>query len=252
MRLADFKKANCPLFRTPTPDFSQVDGVIDNLLVEAWKSGDGPDKVVDYVLNKKGVTSQITDQIAENLAFQRYQQLDGLKEKEAKIDETVAQEQQEKEASAKAQMERELAEKENIYSQTVEQQTAKSNEYTASQSALEEMRSRIQSKLNEVGGEKNLMNLLEINRALIEGTDPKTQRETLAEKIKNFHRRLDSQPKAEKSTNLPVDREIIYGDITPPVSNPEDSEEGFKTLYQKNKEQTFTGKVWKVLNYKIW
>lgn len=231
--IEDYAHAKCSLFRTPPIDFTGIESKLKGVIVEQWQKGYSASNAVDGLLNDTGIAGELTRQVAESLAFQRRVTLEGLKDESKKTTKNIKNEQKEavNEVDEQYRLEIEQAEKQTEALQ--EEQERKRNEHSMTENSVNEMRDRVQRSLGNIGGERNLATLFQINQELLGERKPEVG------KTPKVYERVKRVEEALKSS-LPV----TAGSV------PQNKE--YKSYIQKKREHTFLGKILRLFDYEIW
>jgi hypothetical protein len=174
MRIYDFRKADCRLFRTPPVDLTDVKEGIENAIMEAWRNQNSAQGIVDQILDDSKIIQNLSSQIRENLAFQRKVQLDKIKLTEKERTSQYQKEQNSRLESFQQAMGQEIQTRQQTAYQKEAELTARSKTYDATQASLEETRRKIRERMDALGGIKTAEKILEINDLLLDET-PKTK-----------------------------------------------------------------------------
>jgi hypothetical protein len=154
--------------RRPSVDVGAVDGAVQELLVNAWRAGNGVDAAINNVLGNNSIVSKLTSQVEAQLEYQRQVGIDAvMAEYNSRIAAVEAQRQEQIEVvkaelmnydsdAALKNSEAEVAKEEEVYSATLK--------------SLEEIRVRVQAELSRVGGQEGLEALAQIKKTLVEPT----------------------------------------------------------------------------------
>jgi len=252
MKIEDYKKADCSLLRLPPIDASSVMKAIELELAKAWENGSSANGVIDSILRNDAVLNQVKDQISDSLEFQRATAMDSInEEKESNIqhykNEKEAKLQQVEESLGSV-----VSEKEDKLKEMNERLSSKHSGYSASQKRLEEMRSRIQERLKEIGGKEGFETLLSIQDMV------KDKNET--RNAKSYDAKKESEAEELSCSKEPIYelRKVISAVDSKEKIDPlagKNLEEVVKAAEESNKKHGrvyhFFKKVWEVLNYEI-
>ena len=268
MRLSDYRLADCALFRIPPIDFSNIDEVIKRAMVDAWKNGSSATNAVDAILNDYSIIEQLSEQIAENLEFQKDAALDKLDYQQKKA---IAAEEFEKEQvlfEIEQTLGKEVADKERAKRDADSKVDSSNKAYTAAQARLNEMRARIEEKLQAVGGREAYEKLMRINDALQDGySGPEKKKAKRKKRVSHLDVSSMDPAYADQSfayygsSNIQraLDLATVKGEIDPLEGETLDTLVEKKHFWQRKTatEQKdgpiyrFGRKVWKVLNYRL-
>lgn len=288
MGLDDYQKANCALYRLPPIDTSAVASAIELTLVRAWEQGLSADRALHSVLNDQNVVGALTEQVAKHLEYQRRTALMTAKEQSMQ-----SIKQYEEAAAAKlAQVDASygtVATQKAAAFQHVSDQLAQQNvSYTAAQKKLEELRARVQQRLQEVGGEQGLQALLTIHESVTNPQDSTFQQleahdqdadsskstsqstaqayasqeqkgasdDSSADSSSAFKKHRSVQQQAKSEQNLEKALQIaMTTDTVDPLKGDTLEKVVARSMQQKKKPgktYRFFASVWKILNYKLW
>ncbi|GEM_PF-6655923 len=261
MDLSYYRFADCGLFRTPPVDFSSVKEEIERMLVTAWQSGKPAGTAIEEIAGNEQIVGKLSGQIEQSLLYQRSHAVDSLgregeeqkKGYEAVRDMRFAGIEQTLGAAA-AEKERELAKAAEAYGQT-------QGSYNAAQARLEELRAKVREQLKSIGGRQGYNALSSINRGM--AGDAGAALPSLAYRPMPLRPRKPRQAYSGAEEAQPTDEQEGTEDAGVQAQAPQTPEgdeqgsleeviarieEGEKT----NIVRRFFGKVWSVLNYKIW
>ena len=163
MGTKEYVGANCTLFRTPPVDVSIVGSDIENMIVDAWKSGRSASDTLLTLLDNKEVLSELSSQVSSSLLFQRRTELDEIKDE---VDTRKQKYQQNYETKIKEIDQTvgiDTQEKQKLLILAQQELKRKEQEYDASLAGLDDMRQRVREKLKNIGGEKGFEDLLRIH-----------------------------------------------------------------------------------------
>ncbi|MBI2672904.1 hypothetical protein HYX19_01470 [Candidatus Woesearchaeota archaeon] len=176
--LDDYKGSDCALFRMPPINFEVVRVELERIMLDTWRQEGSADSAVNSILHNTRIIAALKSQIEDNVRFQKEQALEsletktsgkleeyenGIKDGLGKINETIGTEVKYNE------------ERLNALNQEGREKLAN---YNAAQARLEEMRSRIKSKLKDLGGKEQLENILTIHQSVVLEKPPDAQEET--------------------------------------------------------------------------
>ena len=169
MKIKDYTYADCTLFRQPPVDFSIVQQAIEKNLLDLWERGYSANSSIDYMLENNELLGQLTDQVAENLQFQREQMLSNIEvDKEGQI--LTYEEEKERNLQAiRTSLGRRAEDKNGEYEKTNQEYVERRTSCDAVSQRLEEMRRRIQDKYKRLGGEKGYQNIVELTKLTVSG-----------------------------------------------------------------------------------
>ncbi len=249
MKIEDYKKADCSLFRLPPIDTSVVGNAIDLALVKAWENGLSIDSLIESVLNDKKVLKQVTEQISENLEFQRATALHNIDEKKKGSIQSYKTEEEMKLQQIQESLGTDITEKETRLKKVNQQLSDKHSNYNASQKKLEEMRIRIQEKLKDIGGKEGFETLLSI-QGLVKnknesqnvpqyGNKTKEEQGYAKEPIYDLDKAIKAVTAEEKID--PLEGKTLEA----VVKKAEEDRRRHGNVYR------FFKKVWRVLNYEL-
>jgi hypothetical protein len=228
MEISDFKKADCKLWRLPSVDLSKVQSAIEEALVRAWQQGSSIDTAIQDAVSNNQEVAAITQQVNEALTFQREQILADVKIKYQEAEEIAKKQEQARLEKVNTQYGTQIEDAARRLAQTKEKEESVRQTYDAAQASLQETRDKIQSKLNEFGGEQGYETVLKINELL---TDPTKKAQPRKKREKNLEGRVDKDAESGLTKISDIVREI----------------EKEKPLYKR-----VYSKVKAILNYKIW
>lgn len=280
MKINDYKHANCALFRLPPIDFSKINEVIENAIVDSWKNGESAQNVLNQMLNNSSVVKTLSNQIADNMNFQRETTL-----RQAKEDERIKLEQTETERQAQLQKINatvvvEASEKGKIVDSLRTQLNEQNIAYSATEAKLNELRKKVKDSLYKLGGEEKIDQLLTINELVVAA--PTTIASTISPTSTSAQISSSNIPAAQTSTdtvNYTTTKENTEYPVTTSDTSAQPAQIGKSIELTKEQtkidlekkiedslkesETTFPAKkrgltyrffkgVWDVLNYKIW
>ncbi len=247
MKIEDYKKADCSLFRLPPIDASVVGSAIEVALVKAWENGSSVNSIIENVLNDKKILKQVTEQISENLEFQKVTALRNIDEKKKESIRSYETEGEAKLQQIQESLGNVISEKETGLKKVSQQLSERHSNYNASQKKLEEMRIRIQEKLKGIGGEEGFETLLSI-QGLVKKQDKaqsvpqynnKDEQSYAKEPIYDLGKVIKAVTSEEKIN--PLEGKTLEAVV-------EKAEEDKK---KHGKVYRFFKKVWRVLNYEL-
>ena len=92
MQIEDFRLADCRLFRLPRVDFSRVQHVIENAVVNTWTKNGTAGAALDSLLSNEEIYNALAAQLRVSLGFQREQSLQNLEaRKESRVEELTTE-----------------------------------------------------------------------------------------------------------------------------------------------------------------
>ena len=272
MKIEDYRKADCSLFRIPPVNISELERDLEKRLVSAWRAGYDPNSAISSVVNDKSLIKRIADQISQSLSFQRKV---GLGEVETETTERVEEHKtayQEKVKAVEDRLGPEEQERRTKFEEEQQKYRQQNSVYSASVSSLEEMKYRIRDQLTELGGEEGIEALLSIEKEVaVPLTDisqtttipASTKEKSEAPKRGNYDE--SSIEKAARESVFKRHREGLQkerlenktgdGFIVPKNAGDDSNYSPSKDLSEINSPEQSGGfwrSVWKVLNYKIW
>jgi len=250
MKIDDYEKADCTLYRIPPVDLSQIQASINKTLAEVWEKGGNVNNAIDNVLNNDGMIGDLQQQIAKHVNFQKKTALDNLNQEEIKANNNYVARREEALSKVEAAYGQNLSDKEKSYQDKSKELQNKRTSYSASQARLEKIRYNIQHNMQEIGGKEGLEKLLQINDRLTRGTEKPAP--PYSSSTKKSSSKKGKAPTPKTAPPLPPGSEL---ETT--VEAKGQAEEG--SLENENlalepvqpKYKHFFKKVWKVLNYKI-
>jgi hypothetical protein len=214
MNIRDFADADCRLFRIPPIDFSNVAKIIEDTLLDAWQQSNNASYTFSRLVENKDILDRLSPQLQESLRFQRENELRRIQEEEKRKKEELQTRYKgqineiKSSYDAKIEVSSQAAKKAEGVMQRI------SREYSAAQASLEEMRRRIKSQIDDVGGREKLDRLIRINNSLLgEETIPPVINDTTSYSPEVNRQQQEQTPKESRG---------------------------------------FWRKVWRVLNYKVW
>jgi len=230
MKIDDYEKADCSLFRTPPMDFSEVGDTIEQSLVNAWRRGYSANSAINSVLEDQDLVDKLASQVSENLGFQRAMQkkrLDEQKEAQLRSHEQAYRERVERIGST---LGKDTEGKKAVYDEENEEFMQHYQIYNAAAARLAELRARVKEDLDYLGGEEGVATLLTIRNEM----DPEKSKGDLEAKAEGKEKRKRSERK-ERS-----DEEITdLHELHKPKVKPGYASRIFSTIKR-------------ILNYKIW
>lgn len=226
MKLDDYQRADCTLFRQPPIDVGQMGDAIELVLVEAWKSGTSAQQAIDKVLTDTKIVDTLIEQVAQNLAFQKNVALESVEQKSEAAVATYEASKQEALAQIEESVGAKKEEKAEVRAEAQKTYQAEYATYSKAQAELDALRQRAEEKIAKIGGQKGLETLLKINEAMT------------TEVAKQVYA---PQP-VQEEPSTPVVEKV-------PVQPLEQKVEKAPEIPQK---RGFWKSVWKVLTYKIW
>jgi hypothetical protein len=272
MKIEDYRKADCSLFRIPPVNFSQLEQDVEKIIVNAWKAGYDPNSAITSVVNDKSLLRKIADQISQSLSFQRKV---GLGEVETEATERVEEHEaayQEKVQAVEKRLGPEEAARRTKFEEEQQNYRQQSSVYSASSASLEEMKYRIRDQLTELGGEEGIEALLSIEQ---QAAVPLTEISSLGvsagykedgpgAKRKGNYRESEVVRAARESVfkkhreSLKKDRlETKVDDVFIVAETVEEStnyspDRNLSEINSPESGRGFWKTLWGVLNYKIW
>jgi hypothetical protein len=263
MKVSEYEKADCTLFRLPPIDVSYATSIIEKILVKTWENGQSVDNAIEGVLSNRTVVDKLTEQISTNLKFQKQTIIKQSEaEAQAKISEYEAAK-QEKLTSLQENYSKEKEDEQRKLEEKQKELEERQQSYSASQARLDEMRARVEAKMKRLGGKKGLKKLMTINE-IIEEEKEKTKpaEETKTEEKSSYgvtvvkRRKKRERPKhvpykpPEEKTPEPATASPKETKVSPleKVVEEEPEEEPKK----RGKPYRFFKKIWEVLNYEVW
>ncbi len=154
MKIEDYHHADCAQFRTPNIDFSSVEDALALALVRACERGHDPKTAIESILNDQKVVGTLVDQVAETLQFQEAAQLHIATSETEEVVRRYEEERREEVKGVEETFGKAAEEKKALMHATGKAAQEKSQAYSLAQSRLEELRLRVQSNLDELGGKK--------------------------------------------------------------------------------------------------
>lgn len=239
MKLEDFRLADCTLFRTPPLDTSIVSETIDEILLNAWQKGTSAQDAFNKVLSNKEVSKALKEKIASHLEYQRQVALSTLQEKKQEMRAQSTQEYEQQRAEVESQYGEKVAMSAEQLAAAERAKRAKEHEYTAASYQLSQLRNRVASQLEKMGGAQGLERLISLNKKLLgQASFPSPPADAIQRPEQPSYPSSETQPSIT----------IIYPEDESPLSEHKQSE---RTRAQKEREP-FLKKLWRILNYRIW
>ncbi len=232
MKLKDYERVDCDLLRTPPLDLGALEAQVMAGLLTSWQQGASVDDTLNTLLREKKLLEEVGTPLQDALTLQNQVQLEVLEAEKQKQEEIYNAQATEESQKITETYTNSIEEQKRRLAQAQAAKTTYRAQKTAVENDLEQMRQAVQAKLDKLGGARSLQTLLEIDTALTEGASP-------------------SQPLGTKPVALP---KIIRAKPLAPERETQAGESAYvpRTFAEKKREQTLVGKVWRVLNYKIW
>jgi len=166
MKLDDYEKADCTLFRLPPIDTSKIEELLTAQLVQAWQQGQNATQALQAVLNNEQAINAVVDELQTHLSFQQATATSNLESQVTQNTQAYEQEKAQQIAQISSTLIEEKTAKEQQHQRTLQEAQAKNKIYTAEQQRLDEMRARVEARLEKFGGRKNLDALMQIHTAV--------------------------------------------------------------------------------------
>ena len=167
MKIQDYAKANCDLFRIPPVDFSFVERKIYDALRETWEQGGSASSALDRILSNGSIVGAIRSQIAPNMEYQKATLVSAI---DYEASEKVRQLEELKKRRVSA-VERDLGQlvesARHQYDSSNMDYLEKAGQYTAAQVRVNQMRREIDAKLARLGGVSVYQDVFKINEAVM-------------------------------------------------------------------------------------
>ena len=71
MKIKDYEKADCGLYRTPIFDSTELEKEVTRLLMQAWRQGDNAGAAVNGVFQNRELLERLTGELSKSLSYQR-------------------------------------------------------------------------------------------------------------------------------------------------------------------------------------
>ncbi len=153
MKIDDYHHADCVRFRIPNIDFSSVNDALTLALVQACQNGNDPTTAIEKILNDRKLVGTLVDQVAETLKFQESAQMRVVESQNEDAVKKYDFERREQIQGVEDTLGKSAEEKKSMLHVVGKTAQEKSQAYSLAQSRLNELRSRVQSNLDELGGE---------------------------------------------------------------------------------------------------
>ncbi len=255
MRLDDYRLADCTLFRLPPVDASTVDDAVQKAIFEAWQRGMSAQNAIDSVLSDKKIVGALAEQVAPNLEFQQQNAFDEiyrkLDEKRAEYEKWKDEQLQRMNNGIGAEVEKKQEEWQKANAAFLE----KYKGYNAAQAQLEMLRTRVRERLEKIGGAEKYAKLLEINQAVMSDSpyQPAVGREPLYDQPNNVLEKTSLPADVKTSPQVDANKARAIVNKKPiDLLNDKTEKSAIKDIPEIPKPKGFFGRVWEVLNYKIW
>ncbi len=167
MNIQEFRLANCKLYRTPPLRTDEVEDLIGDVLLQAWKNGTSARGAISQIVKDQGIVNKLGGQISKNMDFQRQA---GLRKVEAQTNmrrSMYADAQKQRLAQIESTYGHKADETETELQQVQGTYQEKQRVYNAAQAKLDELRSSVQSNLDDLGGDEGIQTLLDINQTIV-------------------------------------------------------------------------------------
>ena len=256
MKIDDFTRADCNLFWRPPLDFSKVQQIIEERLIEAWQRGNSASGTLDALVSSREVMGALTSQLSEHLDYQRGVELATAETQREKAVAQVNAQYQAQITQTAQQYETQIRTAEADAQAAQEALRLKQEAYSAAQVSLEEMRGRVKSELAQLGGAEGYQKLLQINQAVL-GEDAAPAEAVNLEELIGEERSAGATLEDKTQISPPPQPYLSGAGEGPHDAIPE------TYLEQKRKTQGapqpsprkkggLWRKVWKALNYELW
>jgi hypothetical protein len=250
MRLEDFRKADCNLFRLPPVDLSDIREEIDRAIIEAWRNQNSAQGAVDSILGNNKILGTLTEKITESLEFQRKVGAENITQEAKETISVYKDEQKQRLRTVDATIGIEAKDKGKTAYKKTEELLERTRAYDVTQANLEAARARINERIAALGGAKSIEAVLDISDRLItepcespekENLENKTEGKTPASNLGGAKPEVIST-NANEGAKVPGNQDYSqkssqdYSNSTKPVG----------------RGKRIMKKIWSVLNYKIW
>lgn len=250
MKLDDYQRADCTLFRQPPVDVSKVTDAIEVILVEAWRKGVNAQNAVDSVVGDNKILTTLAAQIAPNLEFQQTAALEQTAVKAQAAIASYEESKQEKLAEIAQTIGVEKAEKEKEFLAAKEYAEKQYQGYSKAQAELDALRQRAQEKLKEIGGDEGFEKLLKINEVVVGDQAPQQAEEKYVPETPPTETYI--QPPDVQTPTYTAAIPLAVPQQTQVQSPLEEKITPIQEPPTKKQKVGFWKKVWKVLNYELW
>ncbi len=164
--VSHYKLADCTLFRTPPIDVSPLQKKIEQMLVDAWRSGESAEVALGSIVGNEEFVQSLAAQIRESLEFQKSQALGVIEMQKAAALEQYGVKRDAAIMSIEDTVGVDVANKQRDVDSAASQFQQTQAAYGAVNQNLDELRGRVRRKIDSIGGVDNYKTLVRINQEL--------------------------------------------------------------------------------------
>ncbi len=167
MKIEDYRRVDCKLYRTPPLDFSEVTRAARDALLEAWKHEISAGRAIEELL-EGDLAKGLAEQIRENIEFQARNEQAQLDTYYGKQIEALQNGKEKKIGSIDEKYKSLLEEREKKISSAKEAVEKVERGYDASTRKLGELQEELARKIKDMGGIEKYNQLQEIKDMLLD------------------------------------------------------------------------------------